>query len=119
MAQQQNQQDGQRVLAIELGVQEGGTIGGLLVLPFGLDLAAGAILQVDEQGAQSALPFSTCLPVGCIVRLTLSPEQIAAMRSGGQLRVHVRADGAAEVTTLSISLSGFAAALDRTRALVG
>ncbi|WP_354044284.1 invasion associated locus B family protein [Devosia sp. UYZn731] len=117
MGQEQSQQDGQRVLGIELSKQEDGSIGGLMVLPFGLALEDGGRLQVDEQQAQPRLPFRTCLPVGCIAQLVLSAEQIAKMRAGTQLRVHVRQESASEATTLSISLAGFGTALDRTLVL--
>lgn len=115
LSQQQTQQNGQRVLAIELAV-EGDTVSGSLVLPFGLALAAGAGVQVDEQ-EQTTVPFGTCLPAGCLVRLSLSEEQVAAMRRGSQLKVRVRPDGSSETAVLTISLKGFSVALDRTRAL--
>jgi invasion protein IalB len=119
LSQQQAQQNGQRVLAIELTVTAEGAVSGNLVLPFGLALAAGATLQVDDQSAQSPMAFSTCFPAGCVVPLTFDAEDIAAMRSGEQLKVNVRVEGTTEPTTLAISLRGFSAALDRTQSLAG
>lgn len=116
-SQQQSQQNGQRVLAIELTAAADGAISGTLVLPFGLALAAGASLQVDDQPALPALAFSTCLPAGCLVPLSLSRDQVAQMRNGSQLRVNVRAEGSPQPTLFSISLKGLSAALDRTVAL--
>jgi invasion protein IalB len=119
LSQQQTQQNGQRVLAVELIVNTEGAVSGSLVLPFGLALSAGATLRVDEQPAQTPLQFSTCLPAGCIVPLTFDGDQLAAMRVGSQLVVNVRAEGMSEPTTLTVSLKGFSAALDRTQALAG
>jgi invasion protein IalB len=116
LSQQQSQQGGQRVLAIELAVADT-AVSGSLVLPFGLALGAGAALQVDDQAARLMLPFSTCLPVGCLVRLNFDADQVAAMRSGSQLKVGVTVEDTGEPATLNISLSGFSAALDRTAAL--
>jgi invasion protein IalB len=117
LSQQQARQDGQRVLAIELVPQPEGPVTGSLVLPFGLSLDAGAVLQIDDQEPRPALRFSTCLPVGCIVPVSFDEALLAALREGGALKLHVTPIDAAQPLTLSISLKGFAAALERTRVL--
>lgn len=96
----------------------GESVAGSLVLPFGLSFAVGAGLQVDDKTDQAMLPFSTCLPIGCVVRVDFDAAMVEAMRTGNQLTINVRADGAAEPTEFSISLKGFSAALERTRALL-
>jgi invasion protein IalB len=111
------QQTGQRVLAIELQPKGAGAAG-TLVLPFGLALANGASLQIDDGAAGTPLRFSTCLPAGCIVSLDLDAKMLAGLRKGTALNVKVTpADGGAE-TQLAISLKGFASAFDRTAALL-
>ena len=50
-------------------------------LPFGLDLASGLRVAVDS-GQPRMLPFTTCEPNGCLVRTTLTPEEVAAMKAG-------------------------------------
>lgn len=117
LSQQQTQQNGQRVLAIEL-TPGGESVAGSLVLPFGLSFAAGAGLQVDEKTDQAMLSFSTCLPIGCVVRVDFDRAMVEAMRTGNQLKINVRADGAAEPTAFGVSLKGFSAALERTRVLL-
>ncbi len=104
------------MLAIELTPQ-GEAVAGSLVLPFGLSFAAAAGLQVDDKTDQAMLPFSTCLPIGC-VRVDFDTAMVEAMRTGNQLKINVRADGAAEPTAFGISLKGFSAALERTRVLL-
>lgn len=116
ITQQQMQQNGQRVLAIELGTSNDGGLTGNLVLPFGLRLDAGATLQVDEGATQAPLRFSTCLPAGCLVPLEFDADQLAALRAGTALKIMVQGMDASE-TALSISLRGLSAAIDRLEAL--
>jgi hypothetical protein len=51
LLQQQNQQNGQRVLAIELNAPVGNTVTGTLALPLGLALDAGVTFQIDDNPA--------------------------------------------------------------------
>ncbi|WP_204307255.1 invasion associated locus B family protein, partial [Enterobacter hormaechei] len=59
--EQTNQQTRQRVLAMELTLV-GDRIEGVLLLPFGLVLDQGVVLQIDELPQGQALRFRTCLP---------------------------------------------------------
>ncbi|PSH56688.1 invasion associated locus B family protein [Phyllobacterium endophyticum] len=118
VSQQQMQQNGQRVMAIELRGKSDGTLSGNLILPFGLTLDAGAALQIDEAAPQKPLRFSTCLPAGCLVPLSFDAKTVATLRTGTSLKVKVQSVDAKEAT-LSISLSGLAAAVDRLAALGG
>lgn len=118
VSHQQTQQNGQRILAIELGKGQDGGVAGNLVLPFGLQLAAGATIQVDDGAAGKPLPFSTCLPAGCLVPLTFDAKAAAPLRTGTTLKVTVKSLDQKDVA-LSVSLKGLAAALDRLKVLVG
>ena len=118
ISQQQTQQNGQRVLAVELRRSGDGVLSGSLILPFGLLLEAGAILQLDDGQPRERLRFSTCLPAGCFVPLSFDAETITAMRAGTALQVKVQSMDTKEVA-LSISLKGLAAALDRLQVLGG
>lgn len=106
------QQNGQRVLAIELNSPAGNTVSGALVLPFGLALESGVALQVDDKPAMPPIRFRTCLPAGCVVNVTFDAPALVALRTGTALKVNAVADGGA-ATPFSISLQGFGAALDR------
>jgi invasion protein IalB len=106
----------QRILAIELMVSPQGQAEGALVLPFGLALDRGITLQVDETGAGPTLHFRTCLPAGCVVAVSFDAKAIAALRTGRTLVVTATGDNTKEVA-FSVSLMGFASALDRTAAL--
>lgn len=117
-AMSQDQQDGksgQRVIAIELRPLPDASAA-TLILPFGLDLASGAALQIDDQAQGQPLPFRTCLPAGCVVSSTVDAKMMTSLRNGTALKVHVKADGGKE-TIFSISLKGFGGAFDRTAML--
>jgi invasion protein IalB len=111
-----DRKSGQRVLAIE--VRPAGTAAdGTLVLPFGLALAKGATLQIDDGQASSALAFRTCLPAGCVVPVNFDTKMLAALRSGAALKVKATRDGGGDVQ-FSLSLKGFGGAFDRTATLL-
>ena len=116
LSQAQAQQNGQRVLAIELNAPSGNSVSGTLALPFGLALDSGVSLQVDEKPAMQPVRFRTCVPGGCLVSVSFDAATIIALRSGTALKIKATADGGA-AAPFSISLQGFATALDRVAAL--
>lgn len=116
MSQQQKQQNGQRVLAIELAAPTGNTVSGTLILPFGLALDSGVTFQVDDKPAMPPLRFHTCVPAGCLVPVTFDAPTLVGLRAGTALKVKATADGGA-AAPFSISLQGFSTALDRVEAL--
>lgn len=116
VSQVQTQQNGQRVLAVELEAPNGPNVSGTLVLPFGLALDAGVAFQIDEKPAMPPLRFRTCLPAGCLVSVSFDAATLATLRTGTALKVKATADGGAP-TPFSIPLQGFAAALDRAATL--
>jgi len=118
LSQQHNQQNGQRIIAIEIIPAEEQASNGTLILPFGLNLPAGVTLAIDDEPVGGALSFSTCLPAGCIVPLTLDASIIDRLNAGGALKFGAVANGTAASLSFSISLQGFAAAMARTRELL-
>jgi len=118
MLQQQAQQNGQRVLSIELTARAGETgLNGVLVLPFGLALEAGVTVQVDETGSPQPLRFSTCLPAGCLVPLSFNEAMLGELRAGTSLNINATSIANNQAVVLSVSLAGFSAAQERTQAL--
>ncbi|TPK52079.1 invasion associated locus B family protein [Mesorhizobium sp. B2-4-19] len=112
MSQQQNQQNGQRILAIELAAPTGNTVSGTLILPFGLALDSGVTFQIDDKPAMQPLRFRTCVPAGCLVAVTFDAPTLVALRANTALKAKATADGGA-AAPFSISLQGFGTALDR------
>ncbi|WP_077966205.1 invasion associated locus B family protein [Ensifer adhaerens] len=116
LSQAQTQQNGQRVLAIELNAPSGNAVSGTLVLPFGLALEPGVTFQIDDKPAMQPVHFRTCVPVGCLVSVTFDAPTLGALRAGAALKVNAVADGGT-VAPFSISLQGFGTALDRVATL--
>lgn len=116
LSQVQTQQNGQRVLAIELNAPSGNTVTGALVLPFGLALDAGVTFQIDDEPAMQPMRFRTCIPAGCLANIVFDAPTLAALRAGAALKVKAVADGGT-AAPFSIPLQGFATALDRLEAL--
>jgi invasion protein IalB len=116
VSQEQRMKDtGQLLLAIELRQAVQGAAA-TFVLPFGVALAKGATLQVDDLAASAPLPFQTCLPIGCLVPVNFDARMVASLRKGTALKVTVVSASGGEMP-LSISLKGFSRALDRSVAL--
>lgn len=114
MSQRVNQPDTNlRVLELVLAPAANGRVTGEFIAPFGLDLATGLKLRIDE-GVAWTVPFRTCVPEGCLAPLPLTDDRIAALRAGGTLAVEMQpaADGA-EPIVIALSLLGFSAAYQR------
>lgn len=109
--EQVNQQSRQRILALEL-TYSGDKTDGILLMPFGLALDRGVVLQIDDQPSTTTLKFRTCLPGGCLVPLNFDGKTVAALRVGTVLKLRAVADGGQD-QLYTISLKGFAPALDR------
>lgn len=115
--QDQSQQNGQRLLAVQLGMRSDGAVATLL-LPFGILLEHGIAPQIDDQPPLSALRFRTCLPTGCVAVFPIDAETLRKLRTGSVLRLKVTT-AAQTALTFSVSLKGLAAAVDRLGALGG
>ncbi len=113
---QSSTQTGQRVLTAELRNVAGGKVEGVLLMPFGLDLAKGASLKIDETAGPN-LAFSTCLPQGCLAPVNFDAKQVAALKAGSNINVTTTALSPSQPVAFKISLKGFGAALDRIAAL--
>jgi hypothetical protein len=71
----------------------------------------GAKLQVDD-GKSIDLPIQTCENRGCYASFPVSPEMLAALRSGKQLKILFQ-DLAKETITIPMALNDFTAAYDK------
>jgi len=116
ISQSQNQQNGQRLLGMELRSRSNGGVAGALVLPFGLLLNAGAVLQIDDKAAHEPLGFRTCVPTGCLVPVSFDQAAVSALRTGTALKILLTAEDGRKLT-FPVSLKGFAASLDRLNTL--
>lgn len=101
-----------RILTIELR-SDGGEAAGALIAPFGLALAKGISLRVDEKGSETPFAFSTCVPAGCVVPLDLDAGMTKSLVSGEVLTVVVTANDTQQPLSFSVSLKGFSSAWAR------
>jgi invasion protein IalB len=83
----------------------------VIQLPLGLNLPVGAKLQVDD-GKTSDLQIQTCEARGCYTNVPLSPDMLAAMKSGKLLKVSFQNMGK-ETITIPMPLADFPAAYDK------
>lgn len=116
MSQQQVNDQRQRALTIELGATDKNGIAGAFVLPFGLNLATGVTLQLDEAAADKPLGFATCLPSGCIVPVNFDAAKTGTLSKGQNLSVMAQAMDGNNIK-LNVPLDGFTAALKRVKDL--
>jgi invasion protein IalB len=114
---QGNRETGQRRFGIELRSPKNGKTEGTVVMPFGLNLDAGALLKLDEKDLGKGLRFSTCVPQGCLLPVSFPAVATDAMRKGTKLAVASLNLSTNEPMTFNISLNGFSAALTRTTEL--
>ncbi|GAB1715846.1 MAG: invasion protein [Nitrobacter sp.] len=111
---QGNKETGQRVFAIELHPPKDGKTEGTILMPFGLNLDAGAVLKLDGKDLGKGLRFSTCVPQGCLLPVSFPTVATEAMRKGTKLVVASLNLSSNEAVTFNVSLNGFGAALART-----
>jgi invasion protein IalB len=83
----------------------------VIQLPLGLNLPVGAKLQVDD-GKTSDLQIQTCEARGCYTNAPISPDMLAAMKSGKQLKLSFQ-NMAKETISIPLPLADFAAAYDK------
>lgn len=109
-----NPQTGSALVAMELAAPAANKAEGMLLTAFGLRLDAGVQLGIDGQPLGSARPFLTCVSSGCLVPMAFEDVELSALKVGQKLDVTgIKVDDGKPVT-VSMSLSGFTAAYDRT-----
>lgn len=114
ITQQQRKKDtNQLVLAVEFNEIGADGIKGSMILPFGLKLADGVTLQIDDGAVSRPNPFVTCMPAGCVVSLGFDAAAVTQLRSGTAVKLVAKAHDGGQNVLLNVSLKGFSTALDR------
>lgn len=116
LLQDQVQQNGQRLLTVEVQSRADGSATATLLLPFGILIDSGVTPQIDDQPPLSPLRFRTCLPTGCVAAFSIDPQTLGKMREGSVLKLNVTTAAQTQLT-FPVSLRGLTAALDRIAAL--
>jgi invasion protein IalB len=103
---------GQLVIAVNIRVPaDSHTPSALIQLPLGLNIPAGAKLQVDD-GKVTDLQIQTCEARGCYAGTAIAPDLLAAMKTGKQLKVSFQ-NLNKETLTVPLPLADFAAAYEK------
>lgn len=110
---QGNSQTGQRTFAIELRAPLNGMTEGVLLMPFGLKLADGAKLRIDELQLGQGVQYSMCVPQGCLVPVSFPTVATDAMKRGTTLNVTATNSSGDQPVEFAVSLAGFTAAMNR------
>lgn len=106
LSQEQVDNSKRRVIALGLNPTGDGGVKGNFIMPFGLALAAGVVLQIDNGQPTQPNPFSTCLPAGCLVPITWADATVKALAGGTALKV-TATTAESQPLSLSVSLKGF------------
>jgi invasion protein IalB len=85
----------------------------LVQLPLGLNLPAGAKLQVDD-GKATDLQIQTCESRGCYASAPVAADMLAALKGGKQLNISFQTL-AKETIKIPMPLADFAAAYDKSK----
>jgi invasion protein IalB len=116
MEQQTTDKEGRTVMAVFVGKVPNSSDPGLLIMvPLGVLLPAGVMLQIDN-GAEMPLQVNRCERQGCRIELLLKPDLLARLKSGSQAKVLFEVfdpEGEQRRLGVPISLHGFTAALEQ------
>jgi invasion protein IalB len=116
MQQQQTDKEGRTVMAVAVGKVPGSSELGLLIMvPLGVLLPAGVMLQIDS-GSEMPLQVNRCERQGCRIEMLLKPDLLTRLKSGSQAKVFFEAfdpQGERRRLGIPISLFGFTAALEQ------
>jgi invasion protein IalB len=110
---QSDRQTRMQLFAIILQPHRDEKVEGTMVMPFGLRLAAGAVVKLDDMTFREGLSFSTCMPQGCLLPLSFPANVVASMKEAKTLTVASVSFSSGDVVAFKVSLEGFAAAIAR------
>jgi invasion protein IalB len=103
---------GQLVIAVNIRVPaDTHAPSAMIQLPLGLNIPAGAKLQVDD-GKTVDLQIQTCEARGCYAGTAIAPDLLAAMKTGKQLKISFQ-NLNKETLTVPLPLADFAAAYEK------
>ncbi|NLR98048.1 invasion associated locus B family protein [Rhizobium sp. P38BS-XIX] len=110
---QSNKDNGQNILTVEFANGTDGKLQAALLMPFGLALAQGVSVRIDDAPAGSPAAFSTCIPQGCLASVAFDAAQVSKLKTGTNLNLTATALSPPQAVALKVSLKGFSAALAR------
>lgn len=106
----------QRFMEMAVGFPNGADkpAAGILILPLGVMVGSGAMVQVDDK-TEKSLKISTCLPAGCVTKLDIDAPFLAELTAGKVLNIKF-ANAEGKTMAAQLPLEGFKPALDSLKA---
>jgi len=114
---QEDTKSGKTIVAIQITADENDGVSALLLLPLGLQIGKGVQFKLDDKFQTEKAGFATCVAVGCLVPVHLSPMSVEAVEHAGKLQIVQAVYGSDKPILFSISLKGFSPAYQRLKAL--
>ncbi|WP_120634995.1 invasion associated locus B family protein [Ruegeria sp. EL01] len=96
-------------MELQRGQEDGAS--GVVIVPFGLDIAKGISLSIDG-GPRWNLPMRTCQNFGCVIPVTLGPAIIQELKESGSIQISLYTLDGGKTLEVPVSLAGFTAAFD-------
>lgn len=81
-----------------------------VLVPTGAHLASGVFVNLGRTGPVEAV-YQSCAPQACLATMSLSPDDVAALRRNTKARIVYRPRYSTPSVTFDVSLMGFTAAL--------
>lgn len=83
-----------------------------VVMPLGVDLRAGIGMAIGKGGKTSVIPYTVCVPAGCLAATGLAGEIVDKIKTADGVIIAYRAPGPGKASGLKISTKGFDQAVD-------
>jgi invasion protein IalB len=114
LQEQRQQGTNQRVIAfgIRLDEKDGEAGAATVIAPFGIRLVDGLRIAQDGETLLTS-PISTCMPVGCIVTMTLPASLVERFREGQSFQILLSGNDNGAEFSIEMPLNGFKTAWDR------
>lgn len=99
-----------KIIAMVISPPENGSTRIMILMPFGLALADGIRLKLDNRPTDHLAQFATCIPDGCLVLIAFSNASMETLKQAKTLTITATLYGSATGPAFTISLKGLAAA---------
>ena len=83
-----------------------------VVMPMGVDLRAGLGMAIGKGGKTSVIPYSVCVPAGCLATIGLAGGIVDKIKTADGVIIAYRTPGPGKASGLKISTKGFDQAVD-------
>jgi invasion protein IalB len=82
------------------------------VMPLGVDLRPGLGMAIGKGAKTMAIPYSLCVPAGCLVTTGLGSGIVDKIKTADQIIIAYKTPGPGKAVGLKVSTKGFGQAVD-------